>query len=357
MRKKLMWAWWLLVFALPSHAGQYGMSSEPLSFEVDGLTLSGVYSWPDDGTARGLVILVHGYGATNVVAQNGYFEFRVRLARAGFASFVWDKPGCGESDGKFDANQPVESSAREVTAAAAFLREREVAGSGVIGLWGISRAGWIAPLALAADDDLAFWISVSGVDDQENFGYLLESNWRIEGYNEETIDRLLAQWYWGNAVENRDATYEEYSEAMADYYADPFVQFVSGVERAPTREAFLAYRSSIQDDPPTVDPETGLQVYVDEFEQLLSSINVPVLALFGEKDRNVDWRKTAELYRMTMGKKPDAALTVRSFPDGNHNLHVSETGGFREMMALERPQRVPGYFESILAWLDGVVLD
>src|SRR5688572_31646632 len=47
-------------------------------------------------------------------------------------------------------------------------------------------------------------------------------------------------------------------------------------------------------------------------------------SLFGEKDRNVDWRKTRALYAETIGRNPRARLTVRTFPDGNHNLHRSE---------------------------------
>jgi hypothetical protein len=40
-------------------------------------------------------------------------------------------------------------------------------------------------------------------------------------------------------------------------------------------------------------------VYVPGFRDLLGRLDVPVLALFGEKDRNVDWRKTRA--RMSAG--------------------------------------------------------
>jgi len=44
------------------------------------------------------------------------------------------------------------------------------------------------------------------------------------------------------------------------------------------------------------------------------------MAIFGEKDTNVDWRKTVALYRETTGSAVGADLTIRTFPDGNHGI-------------------------------------
>ncbi|MFK7887628.1 MAG: alpha/beta hydrolase family protein [Gammaproteobacteria bacterium] len=345
----------LLVRAGVTIADEPSMATEPVQFEANGRTLSGLYSAPVGQVAQALVIIVHGYGKTNVLKANAYYDLRTRLADQGIASFVWDKPGCGDSEGEFDANQPVASSAQEVVAAAAFLRVEQLPGTGQIGLWGISRAGWIAPLALAKDPALAFWISVSGVDDKESFGYLLASNWRIEGYDQSAIDRLLAQWMRGNAIAMGAGSYNDYVAATTDYHADPFVQFVSGRDGMISEEVFESWRAAWKAMSPSVDPKTGLAIYVEDFPQLLSGLNVPVLAMFGEKDTSVDWRAARALYQKTIGANPKANLTIRTFPDGNHNLHVSETGGFREMMeVLNDPQRVPGYYGAMFGWLKDV---
>jgi len=111
-------------------------------------------------------------------------RLRSRFTQLGISTLIWDKPGCGESKGRFDADQPVESSAREVLDAIRHAREGKLPGVTKVGLWGISRAGWIAPLAITQDHKIAFWISVSGTDYKENFPYLLESNLRIEGRTE-----------------------------------------------------------------------------------------------------------------------------------------------------------------------------
>jgi hypothetical protein len=66
---------------------------------------------------------------------------------------------------------------------------------------------------------------------------------------------------------------------------------------------------------------------------------------------NVDWRRTKAFYERTIGANPEASLSVRTFPDANHNLHRAATGGLREME--EMTERVPsdGYYEAQLDWL------
>ena len=243
------------------------MTTETFEFVADGNVLRGVIDLPAGRAPRAVLLFVHGYGRTDVVARNWYHDLRSRFTALGLATVVWDKPGCGGSEGTFDIGQPVQSSAREVVAAVRQVREKALPGATKIGLWGISRAGWIAPLAMAQDPGIRFWISVSGTDDKEN---------------------------------------------------------------------------------------------VPGFRDLLGRLDMPVLALFGEQDRNVDWRKTRALYTERIGRNPKARLTVRTFPDGNHNLHQSRTGGYREMLEILNSPPVKmseGYYEAILEWLRTQVLD
>lgn len=68
-------------------------------------------------------------------------------------------------------------------------------------------------------------------------------------------------------------------------------------------------------------------VYVPGFSRMLRGLDVDVLALFGEKDTNVEWRKTRALYERTIGANPAASLEVVTFPGGNHNIRRARTGG------------------------------
>jgi len=332
--------------------------TEEVTFLAGKNRLSGLLDVPADGDARGLVIFVHGYGPTNVVEQNWYAGLRHEFGKLGLSSFVWDKPGQGHSEGTFDQDRLVADSAEDVLAAAAYLPERQVPGSQRIGIWGISRAGWIAPLAMAADGNFAFWISVSGVDAQESFGYLLRANWEVKGYPTEKADRLLMQWKVMMRPVLEGRPYAEYLSITEELRADPFYIFMNGDRSTLTEEAYAEWVKAWQQDPPPFDLETGLRIYVEDFDETLGSLDMPVLALFGEKDRAVDWRSTKALYERTIGANPRADLTIHTFPDGNHNLHQAETGGFEETLEiLNAPRPAEGYLATMFEWTDETLQD
>lgn len=319
------------------------------AFEADGNRLVGLLDAPPGPQAT--VILVHGYGETKVVEQNWFYDLRAHFAGLGLNVVVWDKPGCGESEGTFDINQPVESSADEVVAAVRALQDRNLPGTEVIGLWGISRAGWIAPLAMSAAPEIAFWISASGTDDKENGRYLLASNFPLEGRSEDETEVLVDEWQRSFDAVWQGGDYQDYLDARPTLSQDPFADFM-GWGGYVSEQAFYAYQGRFENGEFVVDAEAGLQVYVPDFRQVLSGIDRPVLALFGEKDTNVDWRATSRLYHQTIGTNPNADLTVVTFPEANHNLKRAETGGVREMRG--QPWDTPyaeGYFESMAEWL------
>lgn len=334
------------------------MKTEPFEFVADGNVLRGVIDLPEGRAPRAVLLFVHGYGRTDVVAQGWYHDLRSRFTELGLATVVWDKPGCGSSEGTFDLGQPVASSAREVAAAVRQIREKTLPGVAKIGLWGLSRAGWIAPLAMAQEPRIGFWISVSGTDDQENFPYFIESNFRIEGRSEARVAQLMGEWRRGFELTSRGGTFEAYLDATKTLRHDPFMLLLTGGPDR-SRTEFLEEQRRFSSGAFRVDDETGLMVYVPGFRDLLGRLNMPVLALFGEKDRNVDWRKTRALYTETIGRNAGARLTVKSFPDGNHNLHQSTTGGYREMLEILKGPGLKmsdGYYETILDWLRTEVL-
>lgn len=315
-------------------------------FEFEGVTLNGVLDIPSSLTSKGLVLIVHGSGETNAVAQNWHAEIRAMFVEAGYSTYMWDKPGCGSSGGTFDYNQPISNSADEVIKAIQALKEKRVLGSDSIGLWGISRAGWINPVVINRYPDIRFWISVSGVDDKENFKYLLEENLRIDGLPKDSIALIVDEYLAGVKIGHSGGGYADYQEATSNLQKNAFwLRFTNG---GVTKEGYYSYQPTFMKD--SLDTETGLMVYVKDFSSTLKNIKCPVLAIFGEKDMNVDWKLTKSLYESTLGENTE--LTIRSFPGCNHNLVYAPTGGFYEMQDKQLPWAYcDGYLESISAWL------
>ncbi|WP_194975892.1 alpha/beta hydrolase family protein [Aquiflexum lacus] len=322
---------------------------EIMDFEFEGVLLNGVLNIPEDNSPKGIVLIVHGSGQTNAVAQEWYKDVRESILKSGFATYMWDKMGCGNSGGTFNYNQPVQNSALEVIAAIHALKEKKIPGSDAIGLWGISRAGWINPIVINKYKDIKFWISVSGVDDKENFKYLLAQNLKINGHPQDSVKLIVDEWMKGTKISHSGGSFEEYQSATKNLAKNAFwLRFTNG---GITQEGYYNYQPTFMKE--ELDEESGLQVYIEDFDSLLSGINCPVLAVFGENDMNVDWIKTKLLYENTLGQNTD--LTIKSFPNCNHNLIQCETGGFYELQDNNLPNKRCGDFlDAMVEWLDKI---
>lgn len=334
-------------------SSQAQSNKQILDFEFEGVVLNGVLNLPEDQKPKGIVLIVHGSGKTNAVAQDWYSGIRETVVKTGYATYIWDKMGCGKSGGTFNYNQPVQNSAAEVIAAINTLKEKQIVESNTIGLLGFSRAGWINPIVINEYKDISFWISVSGVDDKENFKYLLEQNLQIEGLPKDSVDIMVNQWLVGTKITHSGGSFEEYLDATQDLQKNPFwLRFIDGTIGEINDEANAAIYYSNQElfMKEKLDEETSVPVYIEDFDLLLSNVKAPVLALFGENDMNVDWKKTKLLYEKTIA--PNTDLTIKSFPNCNHNIFECKTGGFYEFQDNDLPYvRCNGFLDAIENWL------
>ncbi len=335
----------ILIFSVINSQAQ--IKKEIFEFGFEGVVLNGVLNMPENNNPKGIVLIIHGSGRTNAVAQEWHKDVRETFVNAGYATYMWDKMGCGKSGGKFDYNQTVQSSASEAIAAINTLKKKRVKGSDKIGLWGISRAGWINPLVINQYKDIKFWISASGVDDKESFNYLFEENLRINGHSEKKIRLLLSELKESVRLTHSGASFEEYMEATKNLRKNKFLRRFNNNSET-TKKGFYDFQETFMKQ--KLDKETGLIVYVENFDKTLSNIKIPVLALFGEKDKHVDWKKTKSLYKRTLGKNTD--LTIKTFPDCNHNMYKAKTGGFYEFQDDKLPwNRCDGFLRSMSDWL------
>ncbi|MEM7382331.1 MAG: alpha/beta hydrolase [Bacteroidota bacterium] len=150
----------------------------------------------------------------------------------------------------------------------------------------------------------------------------------------------------GNKISHDGGSYEAAQAATENLRKNKFFLRITGGEM--TKEAYYDYQPTYMKT--ELDEETGLPIYITDFETILSNIKCPVLALFGEKDMNVDWTKTKAIYKKTLGK--NTQLSISSFPDCNHNMFKCKTGGFFEFQDNDLPyERCDGYLEAMAEWL------
>jgi len=229
------------------------------------------------------------------------------------------------------------------------LRELNIVKPDKIGLWEISRAGWICPLIIEEDQTIAFWLSVSGTDNLDNYRYLLESNLRIEGRSESKIDTIMKEWDFTNKYQRGGKTYEEFINGTKNLFQDPYCKKLGmGVDN---EEEYIEFVDYYKNNNFIIDAETDLQILVPEFEKTLKYVNCPVLSISGEKDSQVDWKKTIKLYRETIGNNENADLTIKIILNCNHNMQQCKTGALFEDLSESEWKACEGYYETMLTWI------
>lgn len=309
--------------------------------------------YPDEREPRALVVLIPGHGCTDVVGGDELASVRRRFIAWGYATALWDRAGCGGSEGTYEHHQPVQDSAREAVAVLTALRRLDRPGTETIGLWGVSRGGWIAPLAIDIDGEVDFWISVSGPDQLESFGYMLRQNVLLDGRSPAQADRVQHSWLAAVRLMNSpETTWEEYLAATRALYEDPWFRRLDD-GGPPSLTEFRQQHARTLADPPLLDEETGFPVVVKDFDAVLRRLDIPVLALLGDRDSQVNWRRTRALYQRTLGQDPQAELTLRVLSDCNHAMRTARTGASRE--DLDAPglgEPCPGFYPAMRRWLD-----
>lgn len=135
-----------------------------VSFDNRGAHLVGTLYLPErQGSAAGIVF-IHGSGA---LPRSNYAGWATQFARWGYAVLVYDKRGTGDSTGHFEeleALRPdnIDLLASDASAAHDFLAARPDVRKDMVGFFGASQAGWIAPRAAVLNGRAAFMLLLSG---------------------------------------------------------------------------------------------------------------------------------------------------------------------------------------------------
>lgn len=310
---------------------------EVLRFSNDEADLVGTLTLPATPGPHPVVIFVAGSGPSTRTGYGILPRIWEEFARRGIASFAWDKPGTGQSTGNW-RNQTTESRRREVLAAVALMKANPGIDGGKIGTWGISQAGWIMPAIAAASPDIAFMISVSGPGGTgaEQELYRIEQSLKADGYPLDQIEAALDFTRKRNVLLQTNAGFDRVEALEAKVQGQPWLKEVGDFDKA----AYERLRGANNPDmPPIAD---------------LERLTIPILAIYGERDTVVDWRESAKVYRAAARKAGNKDLSIVSFPNGDHSLFPSITGGQAEMeawFALEHKLFAPGYLDAMADWL------
>jgi uncharacterized protein len=318
------------------------------------VTLAGTLTLPEgDGPFPALVLLTGSGPQDRDETLFGHRPFLViadHLTRAGYAVLRLDDRGVGESEGDF-LTVTYEDFVGDAVAAVAFLADHPTVDASRVGLLGHSEGGFIAPVAAARDDRIAFLVTLAGPS-VPGIDVLLEQNrlfFELAGEPDEEIDRQLAYLRAlhaaveaGDVTTARQLTRDRVETALARGAEG------TGVEPSPEeREAAVAMQLASLDagwfrDFLTFDPRP-----------FLAALDVPLLAIYGTLDLQVPSEQSAPALR-ELADEAGLDVTIEVFDGLNHLLQPATTGGIEEYGVIETTI-APEVLERIVEWLDAQV--
>jgi dienelactone hydrolase len=260
----------------------------------DGTTLHGTIVAPAGGASPGpAMALVHGGGPG---PREWLRQEAEAFARAGIVTLIYDKRTEGYS--LVDRSYP--RLADDALAAVRLLRARPEVDPARVGLWGLSEGGWVAPLAAATSDEVAFVITVgaSGV-------------------------APARQEAWAKANRLREAGV---SGSLARVYPATVVRVAADAD---------------------VFPEANYNPV-----PALRRLRQPVLAVWGERDQVSPPAESLSIFAGALSEGASPGYTLRILPGGDHAGYLATAGGFAIHNWITTAGRfAPGYVELIGSWV------
>ncbi len=294
-------------------------SSEQIAFanpQAAGVTLKGTFSKPAGAGPFPAVVLISGSGPNdrdeNLLGHKLFLVLADYLNRQGLAVLRYDKRGAGASTGDYPA-ATTDDFISDALAATAYLKTRGDVDPHHIGLVGHSEGGLIAPAVAASDSTVSFIVLMAGPGVRgdkvlSRQGELIE---RANGAPEAVVAKNTAMRNAAFAIilASTDITDARAklklaiaravtSGAFTQEVGDQYVTALT----TPWSYSFLRY-----------DPAPALR-----------EVRVPVLAVGGSLDLQVEPKENLAAIRAALSNDPD--VTVTELPGLNHLFQDAKTG-------------------------------
>jgi len=315
--------------------------SEDAEFEnrAAHITLSGTFTIPHEppGGAKArkspAVVLISGSGPNardeDVAGHKPFLVLADYLTRHGFAVLRYDKRGIGKSKGNFQTATSVDF-ASDASAAVDYLLSRTDVDHRRIGLVGHSEGGILAPLVAAERKDIAFVVMMAGtgVPGERIVMAQTDSMSRVEGMSAADLARQ----------HKRVARVVEILEAEPSIPAA--AEKIHGeLGYSPEVDKMLLFNTAHSRFFLKYDPEPTLE-----------KLRMPVLALIGELDCQVEPEENLAAITAALKKGGNDKSTVQRLPKLNHLFQTARTGAVSEYAQIEETI-APLALDTITQWI------
>jgi pimeloyl-ACP methyl ester carboxylesterase len=315
--------------------------SEAVSYpnpQAEGVRLAGTLTRPKGPGKFPAVLLITGSGAQNrdeeIFGHKPFLLIADFLTRHGIAVLRVDDRGTAESTGKF-ATATTADFATDVMAGVQFLLKRPEIDAKHIGLLGHSEGGAIAPMVAVRMPEVAFLILLAGtgVPGDETIVQQVYRGNLAGGASEESarqareLERAIL-----NIVKAEPDAEAQQRKLMALAEATPGLQQILKAESPRLNSPW--YRYFISHDPRPV----------------LANVKIPVLALNGAKDTQVDAEQNLPAIEAALRKGGNRDVTIKLLPGLNHLFQQCKTGALAEYETIEQTM-APEVLDLIADWI------
>lgn len=332
---------------------------EDVTVESGEATLACTLSLPSTEGEHPAVVLLTGSGSQDrdeslapVAAIKPFKLIADHLTPLGIAVLRCDDRGVGGSTlGGDPATLTMLDLVADASAMVDFLADRDDINGDEIGLFGHSEGGGYAPQVAVENENVAFVITMAGptISGQETLLTQNERILQVQGLTEDQIahrldlltalfDAVLAESdvetvgeaLRALALDQISTLPEDQQEAVGDpeAYVDQLV--------ADQAEAYLGEAMYIM---LTYNPY-----------DYLTQLDVPLLALFGDLDVQVDADQNAAALEAAVEESGNEDVTIVRFPAANHLFQEATTGGIEEYGSLPA-EFTADFLSTISDWL------
>jgi pimeloyl-ACP methyl ester carboxylesterase len=309
--------------------------TERFTFESGHFKVVGELRIPKAEGKYPLVIMVHGDGPARMTY---FYALKKTILKAGYATMMWDKPGTGQSTGKFSDKHLKAERAQILLDAIEHVQKHPKIDSERIGVWGISQAGVVIPMALPKTGDISFMIMVGcmGENGIKQSAYQIRRQLQFAGLSEE--EAIQAENHFIQIF---------YAKTFDEYIAHAKPLFDNPVQRK------LGFVSALWDETNWKPHSPDGEGFYDPIP-VIEKVTIPALVLFGELDTQVNPIQGAEAYTKALTKAGNKNFRVEIIPNADHDIILSETGSMEERSrrsSKDWQNYAPEYMKIMEDWL------
>lgn len=319
---------------------------EEVTFQNGAVNLAGTLTLPQGDGPFPAVLLISGSGLQDrdetLVGHKPFWVLADHLSRAGIAVLRVDDPGIGKST-PHPKPPTTADFATDVEAGVAFLNGDTRIGS--VGLIGHSEGGLIAAIVASRSNDVGFIVLMAGTG-VPGAELLRKQNERIfdaagiVGERKQNLLTLLDRLF--TLLTSEDIAENERQQRVSE---------------------IVRKQLEINGTPPAQQDEAQVQMLVEQSltpwmryfltfdpRPALEKIRVPVLALNGELDVQVDAEQNLTAIAAALEKGGNRDVTVHRLPEHNHLFQRARTGLMNEYGAIEETLS-PKVLDLIRDWV------